>query len=349
MKKIYTLALMALAGIASANAQAFKLDKNYVLTTSMKVADGTTVSAGFSGNEIGGGDIAKIAEAFLDEDFNTLPISGGTAEGTNYHILKNDYTDAETGISFKAGTYACLNSNTELKFKDSYNPQGLSNIKKVIFYLASQGQLQAYARQYTGESVDNDYCHFEGDPTNRKLNPYYAPGFETETWTEMSFNKPLKLVIDLTNNQSGTAEEISAGTVKMTMGGDTELVNMLYQFYEKAENPDGGIIQGEKLIPWTADSKFVVAFKKKAYVMAIALISGTDGAASKYIDIAAENPQWTDTHSTTSTGINGVYSYNGTDKTVKAVYSVNGVQINEMQKGVNIVKYSDGTSVKVIK
>lgn len=347
MKKIYTLAFMALAGVATANAQAFKLDKNYVLTTSMKVADGTTVSPGFAGNEIGGGDIAKISEAFLDADFNTLPISGGTAEGANYHILKNDYTDAETGISFKAGTYACLNSNTELKFKDTFNPQGLSNLKKVIFYLASQGQLQAYARQYTGESVDNDYCHFEGDPTNRKLNPYYAPGFETATWTEMSFNKPLKLVIDLTNNQEGTAEELSAGTIKMAMGGDTELVNMLYQFYEKAESPEGGIIKGDKLIPWTADSKFVVAFKKKAYVMGIALVCGDANAKNTYFDITAENPQWTDTP---ATGIDNITAGNaGAEKTVEGVYNIGGMRMNALGKGVNIVRYSDGTSVKVIK
>ena len=346
MKKIYTLAMMALVGVASANAQAFKLDRNYVLTTSMKVADGTTVSPGFAGDEIGGGCIDKISEAFLDAEYNTLPISGGTAAGANYHILKNDYTDAETGIAFKAGTYACLNSNTELKFKDTFNPQGVSNIKKVIFYLASQGQLQAYARQYTGTSVENDYCHFEGDPTNRKLNPYYAPGFETTTWTEMSFNKPLKLVLDLTNNQNGTTEELTAGTIKMTMGGDTELVNMLYQFYEKATGPDGtSIIQGEKLIPWTADSKFVISFKKKAYVMGVALICGDADAKTAYLDITAENPQWTEE---TPTGIGSAVA-ESTAKTVEAIYTVGGTRVNALGKGVNIVKYSDGTSVKVIK
>lgn len=351
MKKIFTLAVMALTGIAGVYAQgAFKLDHNYVITTCEKVPDGTTVNAdaGIKGSEITLDMFNKITEAYLDAYYTTLPIEGGVAEGANYHILKSDYTDAETGITLKAGTYACLNSNTEIKFKDISFPQGVSNVKQVIFYLASQGQLQTYARQYAGDDADN-IIHFEGDPTNRKLKSYKAPGFETTTWTEMSFNKPLKLVVDLTNKQ-GTVDEMTNANLNPNKDADdTEVANMFLQFYEQAKDADGKIIQGTNLIPWTAESKFVVALKKKAYVMAIALISGTDGATNKYIDIAAENPQWTDTHSTTTTGINGVYSYNGTDKIIKAIYSVNGAQINSMQKGVNIIKYNDGTSVKVIK
>lgn len=346
MKKIYTLALAVLAGVASVNAQSFKLDKNYVLKTSLKVADGTKVDEEHKGNEVTAEDMAKVQEAFVDADFNTLPLSGGTAEGTNYHILKNDYTDAETGVTFPAGTYACLNSNTEIKFKDAYNPQGIKNIKKVIFYLASQGQLQAYARQYEGTATDNDYCHFEGDPTNRKLNPYYAPGFETETWTEMAFNKPLKYVIDLTNSQDGTDAEINSATIKMAMGGDTEVVNMLFQFYEKVDNGEGGFVQGETLVPWTPESQFVVAFKKKAYVMGVAVICADADAKTVSLDITEANPQWTEL--TGSTGVDTAVASKA-DKTVKAIYTVDGARVNALGKGVNIVKYSDGTSAKVIR
>lgn len=46
-------------------------------------------------------------------------------------------------------------------------------------------------------------------------------------------------------------------------------------------------------------------------------------------------------------GINGIKS--NTEKSVVAVYTLAGAQINAMQKGMNIVKYSDGTSAKVIK
>lgn len=46
-------------------------------------------------------------------------------------------------------------------------------------------------------------------------------------------------------------------------------------------------------------------------------------------------------------GINTVD--NASAKTVVSVYTVAGAQVNGMQKGINIVKYSDGTSAKVIK
>ena len=238
MKKIYAIALMAFVGVASANAQAFKLDKNYVIKTAMKVDDGkTVVNAETDGTEVTGEMLNKIQNAYLDDDYNALPISGGTATGANYHVLTADYTDPETGISFAAGTYATLNSYTEIKFKDTSNPQGVSNIKQVVFYLASQGQLQFYAREYN-EDTDADYVNFEGDPTNRKLKSYKAPGFQTETWTEMYFTKPLKLVVDLTNKQ-GTEDEMNKASLDVNKNSDdTEVVNSYLQFYEQAKDAD---------------------------------------------------------------------------------------------------------------
>lgn len=330
MKKIFTFAVMALAGVTTANAQAFKLDKNYVVTTALKVADGTVYGNGNSGNEVNGGMISKIQEAYFDKvDYNTLPISGGTAEGTNYHHLNNDYTDAETGIIFKAGTYACLNSDTEFKLKDTSFPQGLSNVKKAIFYLASYGVLQVYARQYEGTETET-YNHFEGDPTNRKLNYYYAPGFSTETWYDIYFDKPLKVVVDLTNNQSGTEDERLKGTIKMNTDDNIDNINMYFQFYEKAYDSENKEIQGANLIPWTADSKFVLAFKKKAYVMGFALICGDDNAPSKYLDITVNNPEWSDTPITS--GISSVTTGEPAAKN-GAIYNLAGQRISAPVSG----------------
>ena len=53
-----------------------------------------------------------------------------------------------------------------------------------------------------------------------------------------------------------------------------------------------------------------------------------------------------------TTGIQEVLTNNGNnggDKTVKAIYSIDGSQVNSLQKGLNIIKYSDGTAKKVIK
>ncbi len=339
MKKIYAIALMAFVGVASANAQAFKLDKNYVIKTALKVTDGkTVVDAETDGTEVTGDMLNKIKEAYLDEDFNTLPIDGGTAKGANYHVLTADYTDPETGISFAAGTYATLNSNTEIKFKDTSNPQGVSNIKQVVFYLASQGQLQFYAREYNADT-DENYVNFEGDPTNRKLKSYKAPGFQSETWTEMYFTKPLKVVVDLTNKQ-GTDDEMSKASLEPNKSADdTEVVNSYLQFYEPATDADGKTIQGTNLIPWTADRRFSVAFKKKAYVMGIALISATEGAKTMFFDITGDQTSWTETtagintiNNTVAPASNRIYSLDGKFVGTDAAALSNGIYVQNGKK-----------------
>ncbi len=307
MKKIYTLAAVALMGCTVANAQtAYKLQNNFYFKTCavlpegthpvVETVDGTEKATCPEENKITG--IAdKLATAFLDEDYTAFPLMGGTAAGTNYHVLEQDYTDSETGVSFKAGTYSCLNTYTEIKFKDSYNEQGLANVKQIIFYLASSGQLQYYAREYEGTETEN-YVNYEGDPTNRKLKSYAAPGLTTPLegaaqWYELHFTKPLKVVIDLTNAQ-GTDDEMTNANLQINKNGENnEVVKSLLQFYEQAKDGDQ-VVQGTNLIPWTADSKFAFAFKKKAYVMGFAIISGTDGAAYKTIDLSEDAPQWVD-------------------------------------------------------
>ena len=47
------------------------------------------------------------------------------------------------------------------------------------------------------------------------------------------------------------------------------------------------------------------------------------------------------------TGINGISSTQ--DKKVAAIYSASGAKLSDMQKGLNIVKYTDGTTAKVLR
>ena len=53
-----------------------------------------------------------------------------------------------------------------------------------------------------------------------------------------------------------------------------------------------------------------------------------------------------------ATGIQEVLTNNGNnngEKTIKAIYTIDGAKVNSLQKGLNIIKYSDGTAKKVIK
>lgn len=333
MKKLYTAAALALASISMANAQALKIENNFVMKTCALLPEGThpivytqddgteSVKCPLQSKINGISD--KVATAFLDDNYTSLPLSGGTAGGTNYHVLEQDYTDPETGVSFAKGAYSCLNTNTAICLYDTSNPQGMRNIKQVIFYLASGGQLQFYARQYEGTSTGTDYCHFEGDPTNRKLKQYYAPGFSTPLegkaqWYEMHFTKPLKLVVDLTN-ATGTSDEMKNASVNVNLDfGTTDVVKALLQYYEKATDESGKTVQGSELIPWTADSKFAFQFKKKSYVMGIAIICGTDGAQTRTIDLSENEPQWS-----SPTGIQQVMT-NAISPAMGKIYSIDG-------------------------
>lgn len=48
-----------------------------------------------------------------------------------------------------------------------------------------------------------------------------------------------------------------------------------------------------------------------------------------------------------TTGISSVTTT--TDSSVEAIYDLSGRKLNEMQKGINIVRKADGTTVKVLK
>ncbi len=53
-----------------------------------------------------------------------------------------------------------------------------------------------------------------------------------------------------------------------------------------------------------------------------------------------------------TTGIQEVLTNNGNnngENTIKAIYTIDGSKVNSLQKGLNIIKYSDGTAKKVIK
>ncbi|MCH5311009.1 MAG: hypothetical protein J1E57_03515 [Prevotella sp.] len=319
MKKIYSLALFAFMGAAVANAQAFKLDKNYVLKTCVQVEDGQKVDGTHKGDEVSYSLLENLTTAFLDENFTTFPISYQETVGGNYHVMAKDYTDAETGFTLKAGTYATIKCN-EINFYDSYNPQGLSNIKKVIVYLASQGRCKCGARQL--DALGRRINFEDESTTNREIRQYYAPNFSTETWTEMYFDQPLKYVIDLTNAE-GTEEEKTGSGMKMTSGDMVDIVTMLYQFYTREPDPtdetNGEGIPG-KLIPWTEDNNFTIQLKQAAYIMGVAFVCGDENAATTTFDITSDK-EW----SGTETGISNVVA-NGAAKS-NVMYNLAGQRI----------------------
>ena len=182
--------------------------------------------------------------------------------------------------------------------------------------------------------------NFEGDPTNRKLKSYKAPGFAAnDSWTEMSFNKPLKVVVDLTNAE-GTEDEMTKASLEINKNSDdTEIAKALLQFYEQATDADGKVVQGANLLPWTADRRFSVAFKKKAYVMGVALISATEGAKTMYFDITGDQTSWTESTAGINTinnavapANNRIYTLDGRFVGTDAAVLANGIYVQNGKK-----------------
>ena len=69
-------------------------------------------------------------------------------------------------------------------------------------------------------------------------------------------------------------------------------------------------------------------------------ISALFGAAIKVDVVVGDN-------NFTTTGIDKVTTT--TDNGVESIYDLSGRKLNEMQKGINIVRKADGTTVKVLK
>lgn len=303
---------MALVGATTANAQketAVKLDKNYVIYTNHNGTDKMEVAL-------------QAETSFIDDDYNSFPVTGGAVSQTTHHLTK-DYNDPETGVTIKAGDYKFISTSNELKFKDTYNKQGIKNIKKVIAYIGGIGSNTVYTRMTLKDEDGETYVNYEGEPqTNRAWTYYCAPNLtygpnndgDKLDDSDLTYSSPIKLTIDLTNNQDGTEEEISGHKLYVnankssffqgTSGtwychyAEAEESNpitekrMLLQFYEKKiETVDGKetIKQGDNFIPWTADNRYSVALKKGAYIMAVAFICANENAETMHININEGN------------------------------------------------------------
>ena len=226
MKKIFTLAFAAIVACA-AHAQYYQLDNNLVFYTT----NDTLMSDA--------GEAISYSTANLVNSFNSLglPFSGNDGESNVKYLIKNDYTDAETGFTLKQGWYRPLRLTTGTvsftgKFTDSntlseVSVNGFRNIKKAILYMVpvggngnngwrdAPGGVRFQAR-YVSVAADGTVTNETNQtyietkcgktyndalatdvPTNF-LNTYVNPN-DLSQW---SCDQPFKLTVDFTNNGS---------------------------------------------------------------------------------------------------------------------------------------------------
>lgn len=365
MKKLYTLALATLCGasMAFAQGQALQLNNTYVYRTAKLLPEGTMAVDGTT-PLVGdwGQNLTELnGAAFIDADYNTFPLQGGGAASANYQHLENDYTDPETGVHFAKGVYACLNSNSEYKMSDALvYTLGLKNLDKIIFYLAGSGSLQVNPRVMNNEG---ERINFEENwSTNRKIKNYYAPGFWTVDWLDRYFAAPLKVVVDIKGANQYTPAELQAmGDPEVNVPGkgdcpasDFSQANPVQgvseytlpiAFYTIGGTVDGKESPSDTKIEWSADNNYVFSFKRSAMIMAVAVVASDPTGETKYFNLDSADPQWL---TAAESGIENVVAAPEAAKSVEAIYNLNGQKVSEYAKGVNIVRYSDGSAKKVV-
>ena len=136
-----------------------------------------------------------------------------------------------------------------------------------------------------------------------------------------------------------------AGTVKFGVyAGDNTRSIGIYKLATEAEKNEG------EFGGWVSFNNFRNDGENGTEKNAPAYVEGAVEAGRQYLLIGGGNKNLTMhqiSFASVNTAINGIPNMN--NKKIAAIYTINGMRVNDLQKGLNIIKYSDGTAKKVIK
>lgn len=320
MKKIFTLfAFTAFA--CAASAQTPRIENNGV---AQKINDNLVFYMCAPGDNKAvespvGYNVASEMSGFEELGIN---FQCNDASNTNQVVVTKDYVDAETGAKFPAGYYYPTKvGGSRSYFGATAGATGIQNLKKVIFYWAatSKGgvQFSSYLVKEGETIIDNKSTgapvslgnRYSMDP-NCKItftvpelegtvtigdaqknlftnDSYYntllgEDGAPTTDWTTFACVQPLKMVLDFTT-------PIAKEDIDKTLAHYGENVNELvipYGNYVCALRDENGKDQPGDAIAWAADNILQQGFKRAAYLLGIAFVSGNDDAKTYYANIS---------------------------------------------------------------
>lgn len=322
MKKIFTLAAAAMFACA-ANAQvkpnienngvAQKVNDNLVFYMCAP-GDAQPVEVPTVGYSV---NVEKTAFGELGVNFQDY-----NADNTNMVVVTKDYTDPETGAKFPAGYYysAKVGSSRSYFGAAEGGATGLQNVKKVIFYWAATStggaQFSSYLVKEGETMIDNLSTgapvslgnRYSMDP-NCKItfsvpqpegtvtvdgvennlfcnNSYYNTtvenGLPATDWTTFACTQPLKMVLDFTT-------PIAVEDIDKTLahyGENVTELNIPYGHYICALRDENGKDKAGDPIAWAADNIIQQGFKRAAYLLGVAIISGNENAKTYYANIS---------------------------------------------------------------
>ena len=129
----------------------------------------------------------------------------------------------------------------------------------------------------------------------------------------------------------------------VTCAPETDQVGVTYSTNPGGINANEAISFQTEWIP-KAEGKCIATFQLKVMEVSEKTIFGV--TVKDYSTFKAYGPKITINFEYSLAGINGIVSDNSK---IAAYYNMNGQVIPTLQKGINIVKYNDGKTVKVIK
>ena len=318
MKKIFTLFVAMFAISAVANAQVTKLENNLVIYTTNDTLDTYGYKTGDLPNgfeklgiTFSGSDLESYVKVLTRKDYTdsetgfTLPaswyrplrltsvtVSFGKFQNIKKAILymvpvggsaANGWRDAPSGVRFQARYVSVDDAGTTTK---------ISN--------------QTWIETKAGKTYDD-----AGTDVMKLLNNKFNPA--SPTFDEWACDQPFKLSVDLTNSgkiaDDGQSYEIpfessdrktDFAAFEIAENATEQNINYLFveqgacasttgvhSDLESASGWDNCSGKFYKKLTWTPETIVDLALKRNAWIVGIAFICATDGAANKYADITA--------------------------------------------------------------
>ena len=222
-------------------------------------------------------------------------------------------------------TITCLSSvpPTVMDYYEDYDMPFYNSNENAILYVPKGSKSAYQATEWSYYNIVEQALPLEVVSTNPSTGDNAAQ-YQTYSF-EVTFNQPVTVA------QNNPDVKIYVGEI-----GSSETLSPLDSWYATMNNET-------TLHVWGSDYDGYVDYftsdnSKVDYVVIPAGVVTCEAGSNEEIIIILN---------ASATSIDSI-SNNGT-ATIEAIYNINGQQVREMQKGINIVRYSDGTVKKVMK
>ena len=222
-------------------------------------------------------------------------------------------------------TITCLSAvpPTIMDYYEDYDMPFYNSNSSAILYVPKGSKSAYQATEWNYYNIVEQAIPLEVVSTN-PMSGDEAENYQTFSF-EVTFNQPVTIA------QNNPDVKIYVGEI-----GSSETLSPLDSWYATMNNETTLHVWGSDYDGYV--DYFISDSEKTYYVVIPAGVVTSEAGANEEIIIVL-NPK--------NTAIDTLNS--DSNATIEAIYNINGQQVREMQKGINIVRFSDGTVKKVMK